>query len=199
MEIITYDVYDYLWDRLQYQGEANFSGGENRAYSGLTVETCTDLIIEKFRELYPTLNIEVRNSTDKIKVFGKNGIDFTEESVDRHVYINNRLELIIECKTYLDKCYLQRATDDCRLIRKGLDHPIQAWIISLENAISDSAYNYFMFQDDGIYVDKCFYLSDGKRVSNKPIYKNDSYQTRLNIDKIKIMIEKFDEFFKQFI
>ena len=199
MEIITHSTYDYLWDRLKYQGEANLSGGENRKYSGETVETCINLIVDMFRELYPMLNIEVRGASDKIKVFGKNGVAFTEESVDKHIYINGNLELIIECKTYLDKCYLQRAVDDCRLIRKGVGHPIQAWIVSLENAISDMAYNFFMFQDDDIYVNECFFLSDGKRASSRPIYKNDNYQTRLNIDKIQVLIEKFNQFFNQFI
>ena len=94
MEIITHHTYDYLWDRLKYQGEANLAGGENRKYSGETVESCIDVIIDMFRELYPSLNIEVRGDSDKIKVFGKNGIAFTEESVDRHVYINSRLPLI---------------------------------------------------------------------------------------------------------
>lgn len=199
MEIITHNTYDYLWDRLKYQGEANLSGGENRKYSGETVETCINLIVDMFRELYPTLDIEVRGASDKIKVFGKNGVAFTEESVDKHIYINGNLELIIECKTYLDKCYLQRAADDCRLIRKGVNHSIQAWIVSLENALSDMAYNFFMFQDDDIYVNECFFLSDGKRASSRPIYKNDNYQTRLNIDKIQVLIEKFNEFFKQFV
>ena len=146
MEIIAHRTYEYLWDRLKFQGEANFSGGENRKYSGETVESCIDVIIDLFRELYPSINIEVKNSSDKIKVFGKNGIDFTEESVDKHLYINGNLELIIECKTYLDKCYLQRAADDFRLIRKSVNHPIEAWVVSLENAISDMAYNFFMFQ-----------------------------------------------------
>lgn len=73
---------------------------------------------------------------------GKDGESFTEESVDKHIYINGKLELIIECKTYLDKCYLQRACDDFRLIKKGIDYPIEAWVISLENGISDIAYNF---------------------------------------------------------
>ena len=199
MEIIAHHTYDYLWDRLKYQGEANLSSGENRKYSGETVEFCIDVIIDMFREKYPSLNIEVRGDSDKIKVFGKNGIAFTEESVDRHIYINGNLELIIECKTYLDKCYLQRAADDFRLIRKGVNHPIEGWVVSLENGISDTAYNFFMFQDDDIYVNECFFLSDGKRASSKPIYKNKNYENRLNIDKIQALIEKFNIFFNKFV
>ena len=199
MEIITNSTYEYLWNRLKYQGEANFSGGENREYSGETVESCINVIIDLFKKRYPNLNIEVRGDSDKIKVFGKNKVAFTEESVDKHIYINGNLELIIECKTYLDKCYLQRAADDFRLIRKGVNHPIQAWVISLENAISDMAYNFFMFEDDEVYIDNCFFLSDGKRASGRPIYKNNNYQNRLNIDKIRVLIEQFNEFFNQFV
>ena len=198
MENIVQNTYDYLWHRLEYQGEANLSGGENRKYSGETVESCIDIIVNMFKELYPSLNIELRGDSDKIKIFGKNGTDYTEESVDKHIYINGNLELIIECKTYLDKCYLQRAADDFRLIRKGVDHPIQSWVVSLENAISDMAYNFFMFQDDDIYVNECFFLSDGKRASARPIYRNGNYKTRLNINKIETFIEKFNEFFQQY-
>lgn len=197
MEQIINQTYNYLKNRLKYQKEANMTGGQNRTYSGDTVELTVENIINMFKERYPTLTIEIRGDNDKIKIMGKDGESFTEESVDKHIYINGKLELIIECKTYLDKCYLQRACDDFRLIKKGIDYPIEAWVISLENGISDIAYNFFMYQDDDIYTNECFFLSDGKRNSAKPIYKN--YETRLNIDKIKIMIEKFDNFFKKFI
>lgn len=197
MENITHHIYDYLLNRLKYQGEANFTGGENRKYSGETVESCINIIIDMFRKYYPSLDIEVRGDSDKIKVYGKNGVAFTEESVDKHVYINGEFVLAIECKTYLDKCYLQRAADDFRLIRKGVGHPIQTWVVSLENAISDMAYNFFMYQDDDTNIDKCFFLSDGKRASNRPIYKNRNFEARLNIDKIQILIEEFHKFFQQ--
>ena len=196
MNTITNTAYEFLKNRLKFQNESNMTGGEHRAYSGKTTEIFVDAVINMFKEQYPNLNIEVRNDSDKIKIIGKDGVTFTEESVDRHIYINGKLELIIECKTYLDKCYLQRATDDCRLIRRGIDHPIQAWVVSLENGISDMAYNFFMFQDDEIYVDKCFFLSDGKRCSSRPIYRN--YETRLNKDKIEILIDSFDKFFRNF-
>lgn len=197
MEQIINQTYNYLKNRLKYQKEANMTGGQNRAYSGDTVELTVENIINMFKERYPTLIIEIRGDNDKIKIMGKDGESFTEESVDKHIYINGKLELIIECKTYLDKCYLQRACDDFRLIKKGINYPIEAWVISLENGISNIAYNFFMYQDDDIYTNECFFLSDEKRNSAKPIYKN--YETRLNIDKIKIMIEKFDNFFKKFI
>lgn len=197
MKNITQQVYNFLEDRLKYQNEASMTGGQNRKYSGETVEKVVDNIINMFKEKYPTLKIEIRGDKDKIKVRGKDGISFTEESVDRHIYINDNLELIIECKTYLDKCYLQRASDDFRLIKKGVDHSIKAWIISLENAVSDMAYNYFMYQDDDIYVNKCFFLSNGKRVSSRPIYRN--YDIRLNIEYIQEMIKNFDDFFNKFI
>lgn len=98
----------------------------------------------------------------------------------------------------MDKCYLQRAADDCRLIKKGINHSIQAWIVSLENAISDMAYNFFMFEDDDIYINKCFFLADEKRSSSRPIYKNNNYLSRLNIDKVQVLIENFNNFFSQF-
>jgi hypothetical protein len=198
METIIDNAYEFLWDRLKYQTEAGFSGGQHRAYSGKTTELFVDNIITLFKGRYPTLDIEVRDDRDKIKVMGKDGKTYTQESVDRHVYINGKLELIIECKTYLDKCYLQRATDDARLVRKGVPHPIQAWVISLENALSDMAYNFFMYQDDEIYVNECFFLTHGKRSSAAPLYKNNNYQSRLNKEKIQKLIESFDHFFQAY-
>lgn len=197
MENIAQYTYDFIRDRLKYQNEANMTGGQNRKYSGETVEMVINKVIDRFKEKYPMLKIEIRGDDDKIKVKGKDGVSFTEESVDKHIYINGNLELIIECKTYLDKCYLQRASDDFRLIKKGVKRPLEAWIVSLENAVSDMAYNFFMYQDDNIYVNKCFFLSNGKRSSAKPIYKN--YETRLNIDNIREMIKNFDNFLNNFI
>ena len=59
------------------------------------------------------------------------------------------------------------------------------------------AYNFFMYQDDNININNCFFLSDGKRNSSKPIYKN--YENRLNIIKIQNLIEAFDNFFKEYL
>lgn len=199
MENIINNAYDFLWNRLQFQTEANFTGGQHRTYSGQTTELFVDNVINLFKSYYPSLNIEVRGDEDKIKVMGKDGKTYTQESVDRHVYINGKLELIIECKTYLDKCYLQRATDDARLIRKGVPNSIQAWVISLENALSDMAYNFFMYQDDEIYINECFFLTDGKRKSTAPLYRNNNYQPRLNKEKIQKLIESFNNFFKLYL
>lgn len=71
MKAIVYNVYNYLLERLKYQGEANFSGGENRKYSGETVESCISLIADMFRNFYPTLNIEVRAILIKLRFLVK--------------------------------------------------------------------------------------------------------------------------------
>lgn len=67
MEQIINQTYNYLKNRLKYQKEANMTGGQNRTYSGNTVELTVENIINMFKERYPTLTIEIRGDNDKIK------------------------------------------------------------------------------------------------------------------------------------
>ena len=108
--------------------------------------------------------------------------------------ISNKDNPIIfsECKTYLDKCYFDRANSDFKHF-KNIDNNKKCIVVSLENGIAPNAENYFMDQGN---TDKIFYLVDGKRTSKKPIWKNEFYKP-INIEVLSNLINYIDNIIKQ--
>jgi hypothetical protein len=68
-------------------------------------------------------------------------------------------------------------------------------VVSLENAVSDNAENFFL--DEG-NIDKIFYLLDGKRNSKKPIWKKKYYKP-INNNVLIGLMEYIDNIIKQYI
>ena len=94
------------------------------------------------------------------------------------------LKLIIECKCWLDASMMERASSDFRLIKKYTDNDIKSIIVSLENATNEKSEMFIL--DEG-HVDKVFYLLDGKRRSDKPIWKKDC-RKKINDKKLNNLI-----------
>lgn len=160
--------------RIRLEGEKEIeNSGDYRAYSGNTVEKLVDLLFEKLKELYPSLNIECLVGR-KSPISIQNGKYHIEESVDRHIFINGKLVLAVECKTYLDKCFLQRADSDFSLMKSGK----KGWkgiVLALEDNIDENSKNFFMSRKN---VDETFILYTGKRKSN--VLLADTYKEREN-------------------
>lgn len=108
--------------------------------------------------------------------------------VDRHLYSDEKLLGLGECKAYLDRCFMERASSDFKRILDGTESKPKTFILALEDCVSDVAYNYYM--DEG-YIGNVFYLCDGKRNATKPIWKNGYYKP-INEEKLS----KFVEFVK---
>lgn len=87
--------------------------------------------------------------------------------VDWHVYRKDTLVLIIECKTYLDVCYLKRAIEDFETIRK-VQRNVPAVIFSGQNAVGQNAWDFY--NDE--YRFDCFFINTEKRRSKNPVYKS---------------------------
>lgn len=169
----------FLKTRLEGEKEIK-SSGDYRAYSGNTVEKLVDLLFECLKEYYPSLNIEClvgKKSPISIKE-GKYHID---ESVDRHIFINGRLVLAIECKTYLDKCFLQRADSDFSLM-KSANKGFKGVVLALEDNIDENSKNFFMARKN---INETFILYTGKRKSN--VLLADTYKER----ESKELIDRF--------
>lgn len=160
--------------RIRLEGEKEIeNSGDYRAYSGNTVEKLVDLLFEKLKELYPSLNIECLVGR-KSPISIQSGKYHIEESVDRHIFINGKLVLAVECKTYLDKCFLQRADSDFSLMKSGK----KGWkgiVLALEDNIDENSKNFFMSRKN---VDETFILYTGKRKSN--VLLADTYKEREN-------------------
>jgi hypothetical protein len=120
---------------------------------------------------------------DFIESKSKNG-HVLKFQVDRHLYLDE-LKGLGECKSYLDRCFMERASSDFGRIKVGVVEKPKTFILALEDAIGDSAYNYYM--DEG-NIDSVFYLCDGKRNPKKPIWKPEFYKP-INKSKLKSFIE----------
>lgn len=142
-------------------------GGELRSARGNSTEQIVDIVCRYLRETLG-LNLESRVGKDDEQTITVR--DCTKKhQVDRHVYFNGRLVLIVEVKAYLDACYYTRACNDFKVMR--IAHPdVKTVLLSLENGVADDA---IVFTDAvfGDVCDKICYLCNGKRSSGKPMYR----------------------------
>lgn len=176
-------VISFLFEQLN---EAKtLKGGPLRTKMGAIVEDFVDQAWARLCEKYPDVPAE-------IKVGNKSPITIYKtfkESVDRHCYINGKLVLAIECKTYLDKCYLQRADSDFSLMKSSAS--FFSCILSLQNSVNEDTFKYFLSRGN---IDGVFFFSNKKRDSkvDNHIYRNPQF---LDKEMILIFLNKMEEFF----
>ena len=186
---LTLIAYNYLLTR--FEGATHLSAGKLRAWNGATVENLVDIIFSACKDKYLNneLTITVGSKSPIILIDENN--NSIAESVDRHIYKNGDIICVIECKTYLDKCYMQRADSDFHYMKKYMPNSTDRIIVSLENSIADSSYNFFLNQDN---ITKVFYLASGKRNSsaNKRIYY---HPERLQFNLIEAFVSYIENLF----
>ena len=166
------------------------NGGKIRDLSKQTTETMTEIIWNSLAQNYPEVKANIFVGEEHpYRIEDEDG-NFIEESVDRHCYINDKLVLAIECKTYLDKCYMQRADGDFNLM-KSYNKDFDGIIISIENSIADNSYNFFLNRKN---IDKVYYLATGKRNSAK-MKKICYHEDRIQRNLILVLIEDMKKYF----
>lgn len=183
-------IYNFLENRFLEQ-QTITEGGALRSFSGETVELLIDYVWNELLKKYSRNGNSKIGSKDSFTIHSKSGE--IEESVDRHLYLDGKCVCIIECKTYLDKCYMQRASSDFELIKK--EYPdTYGIIVSLEDSIATNAYNFWM--EEG-FINQTFIFADGKRNSraDKRIYF--TYKNRLNREKIQKFVDFMEGFFNE--
>ncbi len=118
---------------------------------------------------------------DFVNSTSKNGY-VLKFQVDRHLYTKKKsLKGLCECKAYLDRCFMERASSDFGRIKNGIiDKPLTS-ILSLEDAVGSNAFYYYI--DEG-NIDRVFFLLDGKRNPKKPIWKP-KFRKSINVDKLE--------------
>lgn len=146
-------------------GFHNKGGGQARAESGKTFETTFEAIA-KIQNADPVVG-----KKDLLKV--KCG-EFTKSlQVDRHVWKNNKRHSFVECKTYLDSCYLQRAFLNFLEIHKcmGLHADIKYAIFAGQNSVNKDTMGYYvaLFKQITNKTMHLFFVNEGKRASTKSI------------------------------
>ena len=141
--------------------------GVVRESMGKLVENFVDDVCNMLNQNFD-VNIDCKfGESDRIPITNKSGrvLGF---QVDKHIYIDSELKAVVECKSYLDRSMLIRASDDIGRIKEGINHKIKGFVLSLENAIAQQAEDYLL--DEG-NVDKIFYLTEGKRNSYRQIWR----------------------------
>lgn len=194
MENILNKIVDYYNNNISSENlynENSNAGGKIRGKNGDLVENMVKIILGDLCQLNNTPNFRITGKKeDSIKVFSKNG--HIDVSTDVHFYMGKTPIIFVECKTYLDKCYFDRANSDFNHF-KNIDTSKNCVVVSLENGIASNAENYFMDQGN---TDKVFYLVDGKRTSKKPIWKNEFYKP-MNIEVLSNLINYMNNIIKQ--
>lgn len=193
-ESIVNQAYQFILERFSEQRKlehASDVGGKLRTFSGDTVEQLVRMIWNELASKHGCDAKVVKGDDAPIKVTDEDG-NYIEESVDQHCYIGDNLVLTVEAKTYLDKCYMQRADSDFALMREGNNVPFSTVIVSIENSVKDSSYRFFMKRGN---IDKVFFLADGKRNSKKEkrIY---NVPSRVKKQYIQDVVDYMESFFQ---
>lgn len=163
------------------------TGGALRTAMGDIVENLVEKIWRDLCEKYPLIDAYIcKGVSCPLIITDKEGNQITE-SVDRHCYINGKLVAAIECKTYLDKCFMQRADSDFNLMKSS--NEFKAYVVSLEDAVATSSFNFFMNRKN---IDNVFYLADSKRNSKKHISRN---REAIKSEYVDSLIQELEKFF----
>ena len=161
------------------------SKGGVRAFSGKHIETLTKRIMKWCLNNHGITNFEIIKGDVRgkgIMIYNDGGS--VSIGVDWHLFIDNELVLTVECKSYLDKCYLQRAESEFRSIKEHSKN-VKTLIVSGELGVGESTLGYFMALGT---VDKSLYLCDGKRSSMKPVWKEEFFK-HINRDSLESVID----------
>ena len=146
-----------LYNQYKKEGQGSVRGAVGRLYENL----CYNII----KEVDPSLTI-LKN--DYLTLHSKSGqFKLDKIQVDWHVYRGSELLLIVECKTYLDLCYLKRAIDDFETIRK-IKGNVPAIVFSGQDGVSDDAWGFYR---DEYEFEPFFVNVTKKRDCKKPIFK----------------------------
>ena len=155
-------------------------GGAARNASGLVYEnlikrTCDELGLNaKKNDYFRTKEI--------------NGKSLRTLQVDWHVYKNNKLIRLVESKTYLDRCYLERAVTDFIKLSQSPDVPNDAEysIFAGQDACASDALEYYkeyFKHETGKELTIFFVNPTRKRSSKRPIYEKE-FRGLFNIDEV---------------
>ncbi len=115
--------YDEVHPTLGYDSQGNkLDGGVIRINTEQFVENVLQIIFDKINELYSSNIQSIVGGKRKVKrTINYNGTEVVDEvQVDRHVMFNDKFKFFVENKTYLDKCFMDRAYNDFRRIIRCL-------------------------------------------------------------------------------
>lgn len=178
-------VIEQINDHNNQMKTMSYTGGQQRKIRGEFVENLVGQVIEKICNYIGLQNYAVKYR-EKLMLKSVNGYT-KSHGVDVHVYIHDEFALAIECKSYLDACYYDRACVDLHLIKQYCGSHVKTMIVSLENSIEE---NTKLFYDDLFNepVDNVCLLSSYTRSSKIPFWQRYS-STQENTQYINAFLE----------
>jgi hypothetical protein len=139
----------------------NAAGGAVRGARGRLVEDIIKILWESLGGTVSKQKVLCTRNTEECRI-----------GLDAVLYKDGEMKGLVECKSYLDLSFLKRAEWDSKELTEN-GYIIPKIILALENSVKDATKDYVL---EGNYVNKIFYLCQGKRSSNKPIYKKEFYK-----------------------
>tara|TARA_Y100000389_G_C17418350_1_gene495107 strand:+ start:70 stop:759 length:690 start_codon:yes stop_codon:yes gene_type:complete len=187
-----YNELNNIMDNWCKNHEENYSGGKMRGDRGEHIEKFVKFVVNKFSSEYGKNIYAVKGTDDKKKLIIPGTKIEKDHQVDIHIYINDIFIAVIECKAYLDSCYYIRACNDFKLFNK-FGYDIKKYIFALEDSIKEETKVFTDYEYDNI-CDDIFYMLDGKRSSNKPIYDK-KHIKKINKEKLTYFIKSLHKLF----
>jgi site-specific DNA-methyltransferase (adenine-specific) len=152
----------------------NISEGKMRSIRGNDIEKFVLDVINNIG-LVCDINLHAKNGNKDKKILEFDTIS-KKHQVDIHIYKNDIFDSVIECKSYLDSCYYNRACSDFKIFDK-FGYNLKYYIFSLEDCINHQTRLFTDIIYDNI-CDDIFFCIDGKRNSGKPLFKKDAICNR---------------------
>lgn len=186
----SYNELNNIMDNWCKNHEENCSGGKMRGDRGEHIEKFVKFVVNMFSSEYNINIYTVKGTDDKKKLIIPGTKIEKDHQVDIHIYKNGIFIAVIECKAYLDSCYYSRACNDFKLFNK-FGYDIKKYIFALEDSIKEETKQFTDYEYDNI-CDDIFYMLDGKRTSNKPIYDK-KHKKKINKEKLTYFINSLQK------
>jgi hypothetical protein len=159
----------------------NIGGGKARNASGLVYENLNLRTCQM-------LGLDARKNDYKRSMI-VNGKCLKNLQVDKHVYKNNVLKILLEDKTYLDVCYLKRCVLDFMELDQSPDVPddVEYAIFAGQNGVGKDAFAYYPAYFEKYTHKKLnmfFVNPQYKRNSKRPIYK-EQFRSHFDLDMVE--------------
>lgn len=152
--------------------------GNLTSFSCLHVETLVYNILTWCLQYNNISNFEIVKGDKRNGIPINNGGGTISVGVDWHVYVNGSLFMVIECKSRIDKGFLESTSFNFTNLKKHYD--VVTIMASLEDGTSVDTLGFFRYSGafDNIVV-----LCDGNRNPTKPIWRREHFK-KINKNKL---------------
>lgn len=147
------DSIEFLFNKtLANANKTKLTEGQERTISGKLAEEILQLAVSTMKDIYG-IDLEIQNSSHnyfKRIIKDEKGQQFIDDKigVDYNIYYKGNLIAVVECKAYIDKCYLKRAEYDfCNIAQAIKEHgkdpkKIKYILFVMRDGIDKNSFNF---------------------------------------------------------